>query len=527
MTKVADIKADKRFPSFITGHHIFSSGLEIKKVFPAIGLENFTQKVNIDNSSEVLSAAEEVITFISTEVNSRISSLTRYAEIKTAPTADSKAFGPARKVKYKKCSCILKKFKTLLSKSYKSFIVLNEKTNKITLNLSDDIMDDEKKLVFKRGEGLFKVYQKINELLREAHFLPLGSLDQAPAFKKYNSVNIPGSESKIVFSSSGIEGAWDLATMSMRGISSCQTWGQGNSTHLVGSIVDPFTAIMYLTTGSDFDGKGSKMMRRCIVRFLIDESNKPSLVLERMYPAHNKDVEQQFLNILKEKTGGKFPIANCSLIFRNGVSKAYIPLTPIMAKLEHNAHPYRDSDIQFKQLISNRASYLESVRNTLSFIPAHYSAKARVASGKIKKSELSDAVDRATWAANKGIDSPIYSVVAEITFVLRQAIDEAIVNIKDTNVKVPVVALQVFDSVFAENVPELFAQKVTDLYAKRSKKGISSTYKGLLKQKIKEAFIKEIEKDRAKLVGKVEKIKGSTSLPLPDDSVIELIQKVS
>ncbi len=529
MTKLAEIRSDKRFPAFITNHQIFSSSSEIKKIFPEIGLENFTEKVHIENSAEILEAAQEVVSFIHTEVDNRLSSLTRYAELKTSPPQGSttKVFGATRKVKYKKCSTVLKKFKALLAKSYKTFIILNEKTNKITLNIPADIFDDEKRLLFKRGEGLFKVYQKVNELLREAHFLPLEPLDTAPACKKYNSVNIPGNESRIVFSSAGIEGAWDIATMSMRGIQSCQTWGSANASHLVGSIVDPCTAIIYLTSGSNHEGKGSKMMRRCIVRFLINEDNKPSLVLERMYPAHNKDVATKFTALLKKKTQGKYPIANCTLNFRNGISKTYIPLTPVLANLEETARPYRDSAIQFKQLISNRELFIENVKKQIEAVPANYSYRARIAAGQIKAKELTSALDKAFWKEVRTGNTAIYSIATETAFVIRAAIDEAIGNIKDTNVKVPVITLQVFDSVFTAGSAEVIATKVMELFVRRCKRKPPVSYANLMKDKIQAALIKDIEKDRNKLIAKVEKIKGSKTLDLPSDDTIKLIEKIS
>jgi hypothetical protein len=529
MTKVAEIKADKRFPAFITNHAIFNSGREVKKIFPEIGLENFSENVFIENSSEIMSAAQDVVTFIHSEVENRISSLTRYAELKTAPPAgtDVKVFGANRRVKYKKCSFVLKRFKTLLTKSFKTFIILNEKTNKITLNVPEDITDDEKKVLFKRGEGLFKVYQKISELLREAHFLPLGSLDQSPAFKKYNNVNIPGNESKIVFSSTGLDGAWDIATMSMRGIHSCQTWGQGNSTHLVGSIVDPCTAIMYLTSGSKHEDKGTKMMRRSIVRFLIDENNKPSLIIERMYPAHNKDVASKFISLLKKKTGNKFPIINCSLSFRGGTAKTYIPMTPVLAALETTAQPYRDSGIEFKTLVSNRALFLENVRKQIEVIPANYAYKARMAASKVRLSDLTSEADKTYWRFYRAGDAPIYSIMTEAAFILRAKIDEALKNVKDTNVKLPVITLQVFDSMFTNTSAELIATSVIDQFVKHSKRKPPTVFKDKMIENIKNALHKEIEKDRIKLLSKVEKIKGEKTLPLPSDDVIRLIEKVS
>eukprot|EP00697_Spironema_sp_BW2_P018079 gnl/Spiro4/9952_TR5282_c0_g1_i1.p2 gnl/Spiro4/9952_TR5282_c0_g1~~gnl/Spiro4/9952_TR5282_c0_g1_i1.p2 ORF type:complete len:310 (+),score=6.32 gnl/Spiro4/9952_TR5282_c0_g1_i1:123-932(+) len=269
------------------------------------------------------------------------------------------------------------------------------------------------------------------------------------------------------------------------------------------------------------------MMRRSIVRFLIDENNKPSLILERMYPAHNKDVASKFITLLKKKTGNKFPILNCSLSFRNGTAKTYIPMTPVLASLEVAAQPYRDSGIEFKTLVSNRALFLENVKKQIEVIPGNYSYRARVAACKVRLSDLTDETDRAYWKAFRAGELPVYSIVTEATFLLRAKIDEAIKNVKDTNVKLPVITLQVFDSIFTNGAAAAIAMAVVEQFVKHSKRKPSAVFKGMMIENIKDALLKDIDKDRAKLVSKVEKIKGDKNLALPSDDIIRLIEKVS
>lgn len=531
MTKLAEIKSDNRFPLFITNHPIFNEKTEIKKIFPEIGLNNFSEKIIVDNSSEIKAAADEVINYMHNKVEERIYSLTKYAKIKTGLVETKgpiKAFGEARKIKYKKCSFILRKFRSLLAKSTKSFITVNEKTGKITLNIQSDIIDNDKKVVFKKGEGLFRVYQKINELLRDGHFLPLESLDTEPSFKKFNSVNIPGGEARVVFSSTGIDGAWDIATMSMRGISSCQTWGQGNSNHLVGSIVDPCTAIMYLTSGSNYEGKGPKMNRRCIVRFVVNgNDNIPSLVLERMYPSHNKEVANKFISILKEKTGNKFPIINCTSNFRNGVNKCHIPLTPIVSKLDAEYQPYRDSAIQFKKIISNRSQYIANVREQLTAVPGSYATDARKALNKVLLKELSSTKDKEQWRLIRSGNVSTYYVYAEVFFILNNLINNYIKNIKDTNVKIPIITLAILENIFCNENIDKIADSAIERLVKDTEIKLSDNYKLLLKTKIKNTLCKKAEKDRASLISKVEKIKGSKYINVFDSSLAKLIDKIS
>ena len=64
---------------------------------------------------------------------------------------------------------------------------------------------------------------------------------------------------------------WDIATMSMRGIKSCQSWTGSYRERLTGSIIDPCCAILYLTDGSKTK-YGEKMLARHIVR-LVENNN--------------------------------------------------------------------------------------------------------------------------------------------------------------------------------------------------------------------------------------------------------------
>lgn len=88
----------------------------------------------------------------------------------------------------------------------------------------------------------------------------------------------------IVFSSDDINGAWDIATMSMRGIDSCQSWHSRRAHHLIGSITDPCCAIMYVEDQNDSSGYGTRMLYRTIVRYVVHEQFGPHLFMEQLYP---------------------------------------------------------------------------------------------------------------------------------------------------------------------------------------------------------------------------------------------------
>jgi hypothetical protein len=131
---------------------------------------------------------------------------------------------------------------------------------------------------------------------------------------------------KICFSSDKNSGAWDIATMSMRGIHSCMKWSSSQSKHLIGSIIDPFTAVIYITDGKKLK-YGSKFLRRSVVRYMIYEKNggfcKPFIYIERVYRHNNirspvegqgyanKDAnEQVVLNIFSEYIRSKLKDTN-------------------------------------------------------------------------------------------------------------------------------------------------------------------------------------------------------------------------
>lgn len=121
-------------------------------------------------------------------------------------------------------------------------------------------------------------------------------------------------KNRIVFSSEGNQALWDIATMSMRGISSCQRWSSNLKTHLIGSMIDPCVGIIYITSGKDTK-YGTRMMKRALVRFVVDKyTAKPALLLERVYPHdRNKPLSQAstyrlFIDFLKKKTKNKIPV---------------------------------------------------------------------------------------------------------------------------------------------------------------------------------------------------------------------------
>jgi len=97
-----------------------------------------------------------------------------------------------------------------------------------------------------------------------------------------------GKNLSICFTSDGNKGYWDLATMSMRGVSSCMEWSSGNATSLIGTILDPYAGMVYITNGTSTK-HGEKIIARSVVRLAVNQyshkKQKPIILLEPIYTA--------------------------------------------------------------------------------------------------------------------------------------------------------------------------------------------------------------------------------------------------
>jgi hypothetical protein len=411
----ADIKelfTTHKFPAWIKDHAVFKKHHEIAKVFPEIGLPNTEVEIDIDNSADVKESAKHLITEINQQITKRYNGLVKFADKK----ADK--IKPKRKAKIGNNQHLLNALKTKLAKQPAKCI--NAKNGKITLNLPDDILDPEKKVVFKSGERLISAYNKMNEQLRDGKFLAMEKVENLYAFKDFSSKNVPSVKYKLCFSSDGVEGLWDIATMSMRGIQSCQSWGAGNSNdaHVVGSMVDPSTGIIYITSGAKHGEYGTKMIRRCVVRFVV-QNKKPQLMLERMYPAYDAGTCDRFVSFLREKTGNKYPvIQNCyGGGMGNVAATTYVPLSKIVSELPPLNTPYRDSGIQYiKDEFSNSA--VDRVGESLKKVYTAIGSKVITAARAMKMEEV-PAASKKAFAALRGtsyIEDRSYAVRTALSY---------------------------------------------------------------------------------------------------------------
>lgn len=155
---------------------------------------------------------------------------------------------------------------------------------------------------------------------------------------------------KVCFSAAGEEGAWDIATMSMRGISSCMRWGSDHSNALVGSILDPCCGVIYLTSGLD-KGMGAEMLARAVVRIVL-VSKKPHIMIDRIYTANNYmklvDIKNIFTKYLRKNLSKKYSIIQGKASLQ--IPKGALTIDPDPAIDDYHSYAsYRDTRNQYTQ----------------------------------------------------------------------------------------------------------------------------------------------------------------------------------
>lgn len=126
----------------------------------------------------------------------------------------------------------------------------------------------------RKGTKLITAIKKLRVLAKDIYCSGSG-LDRVildSFIQQLDYVEVLASKKKlrIVFSTD----PWDIATMSMRGITSCMQWSSIHSPHLIGSILDPNAGVIYLTDDKATE-HGPRMIFRAVVRIVIDEYLKP------------------------------------------------------------------------------------------------------------------------------------------------------------------------------------------------------------------------------------------------------------
>jgi hypothetical protein len=205
--------------------------------------------------------------------------------------------------------------------------------------IQNDIYLKDKKL-FSKGMSVFKIYNFLVKKASEIN-LTLIPLDKIQEFKDYsNAQKLTNLE--LVFSTK----TSDICGMGSRGILSCQNLFEESKDsadyciRLVGSILSKYLGICYITNGSDWKDRGEKMLYRSLIRFVINgKTNKPEIIIDKMYPAENDKV----IDIIKEELQKRSKIS-VKFISEIDISQYYLRSEKIPQKYQS----YKDNKIKEK-----------------------------------------------------------------------------------------------------------------------------------------------------------------------------------
>lgn len=160
-----------------------------------------------------------------------------------------------------------------------------------------------------QGTSLFRAYNKILEKVNVItgisvdHYL----LENLSEFKEYSAAT-KNNSMFIVFSTK----INDLVGIGSRGIRSCQSLFCEDEKNvvidsfnksLVGTVLSRYIGVIYLTTGTDFHGRGERMIARCLVRLVYNTiEEKFYLFIDLMYPREKNEYRNLFYEALKKRS---------------------------------------------------------------------------------------------------------------------------------------------------------------------------------------------------------------------------------
>lgn len=373
---LADLfKGRKDIPSFVLKHRLFQSvnkteekSHKYSKIFPAIGLHNF--KEPCDLSKPLLDLKKE--NFVSALIVAMLNGVVK-AKDDARSIGDRVQFllvGAERDALLAKvddvynlahlCQGIATQIDTY-NNTYEKCVQSSD--GKIVLRLIAEVADRNGKAIFRKNESLFKVFAKLRDAFA-ANNLEFFNLEQSNEFKTFCAENLPNKKYLVCFSADGVDGAWDLLTMSMRGIKSCQRWDGDYPRCLIGSIVSKYVGIIYISSGAEYEftykspeggagditSKGLKMMRRSLVRYAIDvDEGKPCLIVDRMYPTPQQGAEvdeetlKVFMNAIQSKTS--LPVYFAPSL-GNKIKHFYVPYEKIREEMPERDWTYQDTPLK-------------------------------------------------------------------------------------------------------------------------------------------------------------------------------------
>jgi hypothetical protein len=333
----------KDLPSFIRDNAVFNGMNKIDKVFPKIGLVNTEE--TIDGSTKPIEKAAVVaVRKLASTLSLRAKRLKKLGDTKIKYGLYRNENGRRRYTK------VVPRPKDWINRRNSVVAVMEQLSNRMKWNPKAFVKTtkSETKLVLTKGSLTSKI-GKINKQLKKIREA------KVPLPTKALKNELKGKT--VVFSSDGAKGVWDIATMSMRGIRSCQGWGSSHSSCLVGTIADPFAGIIYVTSGNRMS-KGSKMHYRSVVR-LVDNNltHKPTFLIERVYPCGlSPDKVSQavelFKTFIRKHSNTNYPIVYSGDSDIDRIAIEYsIPATLVTSRAANDGYSsYRDSRVQYKQL---------------------------------------------------------------------------------------------------------------------------------------------------------------------------------
>jgi hypothetical protein len=355
----------KDIPAFISDHKVFKTPLKINKIFPSIGLKNFKEPCEL--AKPLLDLKKE--NFVSSLVAAMLNGLTAARDeamivgdrIQFLLTGDDQD-GQLGKIDdvYNLMNLVKNLIPQLDTYNNNYERIVQAAEGKIVLRLVEEVCGRDGKAVFRKNESLFKVFAKLRDQFT-ANNLNFMNLEQAPEFKTFCAENVPNKKYQVVFSADGSEGAWDILTMSMRGIKSCQRWDGDYPRCLIGSILSKFVGIIYITSGADYEfscvlpggqqvgGNGLKMMRRALVRYAIDaDEHKPCLLIERLYPtAAGAEVDEETLQVFIKALSSKTSLpVHFAPSLGQKVRHFYVPFEQIRTEVAERDWTYQDTPLK-------------------------------------------------------------------------------------------------------------------------------------------------------------------------------------
>lgn len=259
---------------------------------------------------------------------------------------------------------------------------------------------------------------KLNNLIFGSEAKYILSLDQIPEFKYYSPIK---EKEDVKFTVKFSTDPIDILGMSSRGNwTSCQNIFDGAyKERAIGSAFSKNIGIIYLTDNNDYQGRGPKMISRCLVKLIINvNNNKEAILLEREYP--NKKFTNLFENILQSKTYLPIFTTDDSKINEYFFEKNYV------VDIKETNRPYHDTEFTtyyksfskdyrtfIKQIWdADYELFMKNINNILQFAldEVHWSSEESVSLfvGDLYSKLLEEDYNNAIFTLKKMINETIY-----------------------------------------------------------------------------------------------------------------------